>query len=217
MSGRPKRLARDLYSKPHPSHWSFPGCGSPHLGQMGASSETSVPHCRQGFIRFSQSLKRSGDYNSMRCRKVTNSEPATWEYAKRVGLELWSRFRSQQRYQFCSVRSERLPARSMASSRRMSSPLRDSSTRTRLAAKPIGAVEPSRGIESDRGGNLAVEITLSARYEAFAYVLGPGHAADERLVQELTGEGRAQGSAADLHQLKENGDLRQVRDHDSSF
>ncbi len=38
--GRPSRAALDLYSKPHPSHFSLDGNGAPHCGQTGACSET---------------------------------------------------------------------------------------------------------------------------------------------------------------------------------
>src|SRR5207248_7818298 len=52
IQGRPKTVASDLYSKPHPSQCSLAGYGVPQLGHMGANSDTWCLHSLQGFTWF---------------------------------------------------------------------------------------------------------------------------------------------------------------------
>src|SRR5512133_3185921 len=53
-NGRPRIAVLDLYSNPHPSHFSFQGCGAPQLGQAIACSEIWCWHSLQGFICLPQ-------------------------------------------------------------------------------------------------------------------------------------------------------------------
>src|SRR5882724_3185018 len=62
--GRPRSVARDLYSNPHPSHFSLAGYGTPQLGQRGACSEIVCPHSLQGFIESPVAARSFAQNNS---------------------------------------------------------------------------------------------------------------------------------------------------------
>ena len=53
--------------------------------------------------------------------------------------------------------------------------------------------------------------------DALAHLRGPGHAADQRIVQAAALEGRGMRNLAQLQQLQQHGSLRQIGDDDSGF
>src|SRR5580704_8060559 len=84
-----------------------------------------------------------------------------------------------------------------------------------IKTKPVGAEHAARRIESHRGGDEPLKIRPRAYYETLADVLRPGHATDQRIVEETAFEGYGVGNLAQLHQLKQDRDLGQIGDYDS--
>src|SRR5436853_474830 len=60
-----------------------------------------------------------------------------------------------------------------------------------LEAEPVGAEQPTAGVEGDGGRDLSGEVVLCTGQQPLADVVRPGHAADQRLIQELAREGCA--------------------------
>src|SRR5689334_22569438 len=86
-----------------------------------------------------------------------------------------------------------------------------------LEPKPVGAIEPSRGVEGDRSRDLAFVIVSSAIKKVLPQFLVPSASTDQGFIHEGTQSRNGHGELAQLHHLQQDGNTRQIGYHNSSL